>query len=255
MTRSSNSGLVVRDAAVASPIAQVHQAIGCRSRGSPDNGAAGPVTARQTPRLRRATTPLTAIATAIRATTPQVTTAGTRAGWSAVGALASAGSLGVESPGDSASSAGSSGSAPALAPPSRLSFSDGSSTPFLVRESLGDSGARGDSDGSDAADSDGVAAGGEVGEVVGDGLLDCDPFPDPLFEPPSPAGLDVGEDVGEEVGEEDGELVGAEDGDGVGDGEAANTGGATAGGAALPLPCFHAQPTEPPAGTVREPEL
>jgi hypothetical protein len=91
----------------------------------------------------------------------------------------------------------------------------------------------------------------EVG-ALGDGLLDCDPPPGPLFEPPLP---DIGEDVGEDVGEEDGELVGAEDGDGVGDGEAASTGGATAGGAALPLPCFHAQPTEPPAGTVREPEL
>jgi hypothetical protein len=180
-----------------------------------------------------------------------VTAAGTRAGWSAVGALASAGSLEVESPEDSAPSAGSSGSALALAPPSRSSFFDGSSAPFLVRESLGDSGATGDSDGSDAADSDGVAAGDDVG-ALGDGLLDCDPLPDPLFEPPSPVGLDDGDDGdGEDVGEEDGELVG----DGVGDGEAASTGGATAGGAALPLPCFHAQPIEPPAGTVREPEL
>ncbi|WP_231249752.1 hypothetical protein [Nocardioides furvisabuli] len=190
-----------------------------------------------------------------------MTTAGTRAGWAAAGGPASAGSLGVESPGDSASSAGSSGSAPALAPPSRSDFSDGSPELFSVRESLGDSGARSDSDGSDAADSADVAAGDEVG-ALGEGLLDCDPLPDPLFEPPLPDGLDdeddgedVGVDVGVEDGEEDDELVGAEDGDGVGDGETANTGGATAGGAALPLPCFHAQPTEPPAGTVSEPEL
>lgn len=123
-----------------------------------------------------------------------------------------------------------------------------------MRESLGDSGARGDSDGAAAADSDGVPpteGGAEVGDALGDGLLDCDPPPGPLFEPPLPDGPDDGVDVGEE----DGELVGAEDGDDVGDGVAANTGGATAGGAALPLPCFHAQATEPPAGTVREPEL
>lgn len=78
-----------------------------------------------------------------------------------------------------------------------------------------------------------------------------DPLPDPLPDPPPPEG----EEAGEEVGVDDGELVGAEDGDDVGDGGAAFTGGATEGGAALPLPCFHAQPTEPPAGTVREPEL
>ena len=86
MRRSSSSGLVVRLAAVASPIAQHHQASGCRSRGNPDKGAVGPVTARQTPRLRRATRPLTAIAIASRARTVQVTAAGTRAGCSALGA-------------------------------------------------------------------------------------------------------------------------------------------------------------------------
>ena len=82
---SSSNGLVVREAAVASPIAQVHQAIGCRSRGSPRDGPADPVTARQTPRLRRATTALPAIAIASRPTMLQVTAAGIRAGWSAVG--------------------------------------------------------------------------------------------------------------------------------------------------------------------------
>jgi hypothetical protein len=102
------------------------------------------------------------------------------------------------------------------------------------------------------ADAEGLEDGDDSGLLPpeGDGL-DGEPPPDPLPDPPPPEG----EEEGEEVGEEDGELVGAEDGDDVGDGEAANTGGATPGGAALPLPCFHAQPTEPPAGTVREPEL
>ena len=78
MSMSSRNGLVVRDAAVASPIAQDHQAIGCRSRGSAPHGRADPVTARQTPRLRRATTALTTIAIASRPTTAQVIQAGMR---------------------------------------------------------------------------------------------------------------------------------------------------------------------------------
>ena len=76
MMRSSSSGLVVNEAAVASPIAQAHQASGCRSRGR----AVDPVTSGQTPRRRRATTALPAIAITSSPTTPQVTAAGTRAG-------------------------------------------------------------------------------------------------------------------------------------------------------------------------------
>ncbi len=85
MRSSSNNGLVVRDAAVASPIAQDHQAIGCRSRGSARDDCADPVTARQTPRLRRATTALPAIAIASRPKMLQVRAAGIRPGSSAVG--------------------------------------------------------------------------------------------------------------------------------------------------------------------------
>src|SRR5687767_11423487 len=103
MTRSSSNGLVVRDAAVASPIAQDHQAIGCRSRGSALNGGADPVTARQTPRLRRATTALTAIAIASRPTMLQVTAAGTLVGPSAARSPASEEALAGESAGDSPS--------------------------------------------------------------------------------------------------------------------------------------------------------
>jgi hypothetical protein len=115
--------------------------------------------------------------------------------------------------------------------------------------------ARGDSDGAPDAEADGLDDGDDAGllPLEGDGL-DGEPPPDPLPEGPSEAPPDPSPFEGEVVGE-DGELVGAEDGDEVGDGEAAITGGATAGGAALPLPCFHAQPTEPPAGTVREPAL
>ena len=86
---SSSNGLVVSEAAVASPIAQDHQAIGCRSRGSPRTGPADPVTARQTPRLRRATAALPAIAIASRPTMLHVIQAGIRAGWSTVDAPAS----------------------------------------------------------------------------------------------------------------------------------------------------------------------
>src|SRR5688572_20600817 len=112
MMRISSNGLVVRVAAVASPIAQVHQAIGCRSRGSALFGrAADPVTARQTPRLRRATAALLAIAIASRPTMLQVTHAGTRDGASAVAGPASAAPLALESLGDSeAESAGSTSS-------------------------------------------------------------------------------------------------------------------------------------------------
>src|SRR6478735_4841532 len=106
--RSSSSGLVVSDAAVASPIAQDHQAIGCRSRGR----AVGPVTARQTPRLRRAATALPAMATTRSPSTPQVRAAGTRAGLSACGSVASEDALVTESPGDSEAEA--EGSSPAL---------------------------------------------------------------------------------------------------------------------------------------------
>jgi hypothetical protein len=86
----------------------------------------------------------------------------------------------------------------------------------------------------------------------GDGL-GCEPPPDPLPEPlPEP----LPPVDGEEVGLEEGDDVGDEVGEDVGEGEVvAWTGGVTPGGAALPLPCFHAHPTEPPAGTVREPEL
>ena len=116
MMRSSSSGLVVKDAAVANPIAQAHQASGCRSRGR----AVGPVTARQTPRLRRATTALPAIAITSSPITPQVRAAGTRAGLSACGSVASEDAVDAESPGDS--EAEPEGSPPAL-----------------VGESLGDS--------------------------------------------------------------------------------------------------------------------
>src|SRR5215213_5486586 len=116
MMRSSNSGLVVNDAAVASPIAQAHQASGCRSRGR----AVGPVTARQTPRLRRARTALPAMAIASSPIAPHVRAAGTRAGLSACGSAASEDALGSESLGDS--EAEPEGSPPAL-----------------VGESLGDS--------------------------------------------------------------------------------------------------------------------
>ncbi|MBD3947623.1 hypothetical protein [Nocardioides ganghwensis] len=110
------------------------------------------------------------------------------------------------------------------------------------------------------ADAEGLDDGDAPGllPLDGDGLgwePAPDPLPEPLPEPPPDPPLPEGEEEGEEVGEEDGEAVGAEDGDDVGDWEAEFTGGATEGGAALPLPCFHAQPTEPPAGTVREPEL
>lgn len=155
-------------------------------------------------------------------------------------------SLAVESPGDSRS-------------PDRLFFR--SPEPAGDLESPGDSLARGDSEGALDADAEGLDDGdGDPGllPLDGDGL-DGEPPPDPLPEAPpeplpDPPPLE-GEEDGELVGEEDGELVGVEDGDDVGDGEAARTGGATAGGAALPLPCFQAQPTEPPAGTIREPEL
>jgi hypothetical protein len=124
-------------------------------------------------------------------------------------------------------------------------------------ESPGDSLARGDSEGALDADSEGLDDGDDDPGLLpldGDGL-DGDPLPDPLPEPPPELPPDPLPLDGEEDGEDVGVLVGVEDGDDVGDGEAAITGGVTLGGAALPLPCFHAQPTEPPAGTVREPEL
>ena len=271
MMRSSSNGLVVSDAAVASPIAQDHQAIGCRSRGSAD-----PVTARQTPRLRRATTALTAIAIASRPTMLQVTAAGTRAGSSAVGEPASAALLALESLGDSEPrSAGSASSLDGESlgdSSSREGASEPLSEPPLDRESLGDSEARGDSDGS-LDDSDGVACGDAegLGSAEPPELPAPEPLPEPLpepppdpgdglavgvppLEPPDPPPLD-GVAVGEAAWDED---VGDDVGDGLGV-EVVDrvTGGAMAGGT-LPLParsCCHDQPTDPPSGTVSEPTL
>src|SRR5918994_1206435 len=100
MMRISSNGLVVGVGAVARPTAQVHQRRWCRPRGSALFGRAGPVTARQTPRLRRATAALLAIAIASRPTMLHVTHAGTRDGASAVAGPASAAPLALESLGD-----------------------------------------------------------------------------------------------------------------------------------------------------------
>jgi hypothetical protein len=244
--------LVVKEAAVANPIAQDHQAIGCRSRGSALEDGTGPVTARQTSRLRRATTALPAIAIASRPTMLQVTAAGIRAGSSALGSTASAAGLAVESPGDSTSESVSSASSLARESPGDLSSTEPSSDPFfepsLARESPGDSLASGDAEGLDGVP-EGVDCGDEpepppeAGDGLADGLDDCDP--------PPPDGVAVGDD-GEEVGDELGDDVGV----GVAVGVLDCTGGATPGGTA-PLEarsCCQDQPTEPPAGTVSEPE-
>src|SRR5215218_7030211 len=164
MMSSSSSGLVVRDAAVATPIAQDHQAIGCRSRGRALDDGAGAVTARQTPRLRRATTALPAIAIASRPTMLQVTAAGIRAGSSVLGSPASGAALAVESLGDSLSESVASASSLASESPgdssSRVPSSDPFSEPFLACESPGDSEASGDSEGLDGVP-DGEACGEE----------------------------------------------------------------------------------------------
>jgi hypothetical protein len=168
-------------------------------------------------------------------------------------------SLAVESPGDSGVSAAGSSASLAVESPGDSRSPDR----FFLRspeaagdlESPGDSLARGDSEGALDADSEGLDDGNDgLLPLEGDGL-DGDPLPDPLPGPPPELPPDPLPLDGEEDGEDVGALVGVEDGDDVGDGEAAITGGATPGGAALPLPCFHAQPTDPPAGTVREPEL
>jgi hypothetical protein len=133
-----------------------------------------------------------------------------------------------------------------------LSFFEPRSVRSLAGESPGDSLARGDSEGSldgvDEALAEGLAEGDEpvlpppflpplppeVGDEVGDGVLDpVDPSP-PV--------------EGDEVGVEEGEDV-----VGVAVGVLGATGGAAPGGAALPVPCFQDQPTEPPAGTISPP--
>src|SRR5918993_926267 len=172
MMRISSNGLVVRVAAVASPTAQVHQAIGCRSRGSALFGRAGPVTARQTPRLRRATAALLAIAIASRPTMLHVTHAGTRDGASAVAGPASAAPLALESLGDSEAESAASTSSLDVESLGDSSSRAGSSGPPFDRESLGDSEASGDSDGSvgDAeavADDEAEEVGDDVGVAVG----------------------------------------------------------------------------------------
>lgn len=181
----------------------------------------------------------------------QVTPAGTRAGSSAVGEPASAALLALESLGDS--EPGSAGSASSLDveslsdSSSREGSSERSREPFLVLESLGDSGARGDSEA--RGDSDGLAC-GDADEVGPPEL----PLPDPPPEPPLDPGegLAVGEDV------EDVEDVGDEVGDGLGVGVGVDervTGGAMPGGALGPAArsCCHDQPSDPPSGTVAEP--
>jgi hypothetical protein len=278
MTSSSSNGFVVKDAAVASPIAQDHQAIGCRSRGSALDevaleGCAGPVTARQTPRLRRATTALPAIAIASRPTMLQVTAAGIRAGSPALGSPASDAALAVESPGDSTSGSVASGSSLALESPgdssSSVPSSDPLSDPPLARESPGDSEASGDPEGLDGVP-DGEACGEDpdppdepeplppevpppAPEGLDDGLVDEPEPPEPPEPPLPPDGEAVGED-GDELGEELGDDVGDGVGEAVGLDERV-TGGATDGGTLPPAgrSCCHDQPTEPPAGTVRLP--
>src|SRR5690606_15074517 len=136
MTTSSNSGLVVIEAAAANPIAHAHQAMGCRSRGSID-----PITSTQPIRRLRVITALVTIAAPSSATTPQVTTAGTRAGSSGVAASDPAPVL-AEAPLD-AESLGDSRPRP---PAASLGDAEGS----LDLESLGDSGS---SDGVDVGES------------------------------------------------------------------------------------------------------
>src|SRR6478735_5656360 len=176
---SSSSGLVVSDAAVASPTARDHQAIVCRSRGR----AVGPVTARQTPRLRRAATALPALATTRSPSTPQVRAARTRAGLSACRSAASEGALGTESPADSEAepegsppalvgeslgdSLSSASSAATLSPVPGLFAPPAFPAAAVRRESAGDSLASGDGEG-DADVADGLADGLEEG--LDDGL-------------------------------------------------------------------------------------
>src|SRR6478609_511964 len=276
MMRSSSSGLVVNDAAVASPIAQAHQASGCRSRGR----AVDPITARQAPRRRRATTALPAIATTSSPITPQVRAAGTRAGLSACGSVASEDAVDAESMGDSASEPD--GSAPALvaeslgdspppepcadpAPeplPDPLSdplspFVPAPSGPALRGESPGDSLASGDGEGVPDAEGDEDVDGLDVLDGLGDGELPPPlplPFPPP-FPPPLPPPPPVEPLVGPEVGEGVGLELDGSDVVGLAVGVAGLTGGGTAGGTPPPAgrSCCHAQPTEPPAGTIRPP--
>ena len=217
---SSSNGLVVKDAAVASPIAQDHQAIGCRSRGSALDDVADPVTTRQTPRLRRATTALPAIAIASRPTMLQVTAAGIRAGSSADGWPA----VGVESAGDSTSDSVVSASSLARESPGDSSSSVPSSDfffePSLDGESPGDSEASGDSDGV-AGDLDGDACGDDEPDDPDPPLPD---EPPPALPPPDPGdGLDDcepppldGVAVGDELGEAEGDDDGDDDGEDVG---------------------------------------
>jgi hypothetical protein len=183
--------------------------------------------------------------------TPQVTAGGTRPGWSAASPLAR------ESPRDS--EAGSVGSEPALGLESPGDSDAGSvgSEPALGRESPGDSEASGDfdglSDGLPDALPDALSEGEDVGEPDGDveGVAEEDGVdPEPPL-PPLPPLPPPG--VGVTVGVVDGEVVGVELvlGDDVG--VAGFTGGATPGAAAFPGPCFHDQPTDPPAGTISPP--
>lgn len=195
----------------------------------------------------------------------QLSAAGTRAGSSAVGEPASAALLALESLRDSDTE--SAGSASFLDveslrdSSSREASWEPSSEPPFDLESLGDSEARGDSEGS-LGDAEEVACGDE--DELGSAEPPELPLPDPLPEPP-PAGdgLAVGEpalDPPDDPPPLDGVAVGEEVGD-VGDGLGVEvgvdrvTGGATAGGT-LPLParsCCHDQPTDPPSGTVNEP--
>ncbi len=200
---------------------------------------------------------------------PQVTAAGTRAGWSAVGAPASAGVLAPESLGDSEGESAPPGASLARESPGDSASRDGASDAPVDRESLGDSEATGDSERSLGVP-EGVACGDadepeppeapalpalppEPFPELGDGLLDWEPPPDPPVDPPPLDGVAVGEDdVGDAVGE--GEAVG----DGLGLGVAVavrETGGATLGGTPAPdgRSCCHDHPTDPPAGTVSAP--
>jgi hypothetical protein len=130
----------------------------------------------------------------------------------------------------------------------------------LVRESLGDSEASGDSE----------AVGVPDGEAEGEVVEPFVPPPEPPEPPEPPDGVaegdegdegavEDGDELGDELGDEEGDELdglGLGDGLGVGVGVAErDTGGAMAGGTPDPAArsCCHDQPTEPPAGTVSEP--
>jgi hypothetical protein len=214
--------------------------------------------------------------------------AGTRAGWSTVDASTSVVVLAPVPPGDSEAAPGS--SAPwlgeALADSSSTALSSvrlpsvGSSPglfePAFAREFPPVPGAT-----VAPAVAEGVPEGGAEGVAEGDVDGEADaveppaPEPEPAPDPPDPpdppepppepvvglvgeglaeplpplVGVAVGDGVDEVVGDALGEAVG------VGDGVEAATGGATLGGTLVPAvrSCCHDQPTDPPAGTVREP--